>query len=535
MPVMHAQSTDTASRPKLTVTRLPADLVQRGAMQLSWVGGITAMMVACLWLAEIMLRPNLLRDQPWMLAVNSVVLILVSIALAVVSRLGLAPATTLLWLGMIYEVGGAFSVALYEHAYAWRDQVPMRGISAVAAWIVLCGLLLPQPPLRTLATGLAAAAMGPLAHYTLSAALKHPPAKSSELFIWCLPPFLIAVWITSVSRRMYRLTLDLRHAKEMGSYELKRMLGRGGMGEVWLARHRLLATPAAVKLIRPEVLISQSGRQASMIRKRFRREARATAQLRSQHSVRLYDFGVAEDGSFYYAMELLDGINLEQLVKRCGPQPPSRVIAILRQACDSLGEAHMHGLIHRDVKPTNLFICRMGLTVDIVKLLDFGLVKSTLTDMQSRMTMDGMTTGTPAFMAPEIAMGKEDVDGRADIYELGCVAYWLLTGQLVFDAPTPMAMALAHVQQPLVPPSERSETPIPAGLERIVVACLAKDRKDRPQTAIDLDRMLVTLDDTPLWTQDDAQRWWQVNLPCCTLPEEEEPEPGSDSQGSAVL
>jgi eukaryotic-like serine/threonine-protein kinase len=501
---------------------------------LSWIGGMTAMLVSSIWLADILLRPEPLGEQHWLLPVNSASLVLVSIGLAVISHMGLVPATTLVWLSVFYEIGGAFSVAMFDHVLPWGARVVERGMSPVVVWIAVCGLLLPQTPLRSLLTGLAAAAMGPLAHYVLCALIGHAPASGSVLFIWCFPPFLIAVWIANVNRRMYRLELDLNRAKEMGRYNLKRLLGKGGMGEVWLAHHRQLAADAAVKLIRPEVLISQSGRQASLIRKRFEREARATAALRSQHTVRLFDFGVAEDGSFYYAMELLDGINLEQLVRRFGPQPAGRVVSILRQACDSLGEAHMHGLIHRDVKPTNLFICRMGLSVDVVKLLDFGLVKSTLASAETRMTMDGMTTGTPAYMAPEIAMGSQDADGRADIYQLGCVAYWLLTGQLVFEEPTAVAMALAHVQGALVAPSERSELPIPGGLERLVMACLAKNREDRPQSAIDLDLMLAKLDDVPPWSAEDAHRWWQVNLPCCTLPAEEEVEPVSDPEGSAA-
>jgi len=462
------------------------------------------------------------------------VLVSVSIALALISRLGLVAARTLVWLGVIYEIGGAFLVAIFEHALPWGEQLPARGISTVAAWIVICGLLLPQTPAGSLLTGLAAAAMGPVAHYALAGMLGYQPAPGETLFIWCFPPFVVALWIATVSRRMYRLELDLTRAKEMGRYHLKRLLGKGGMGEVWLARHRQLAADAAVKLIRPEVLISQPGRQASLIRKRFEREARATAALRSQHTVRLYDFGVAEDGSFYYAMELLDGINLEQLVKRFGPQPPARVVHILRQACDSLGEAHLYGLIHRDVKPTNLFLCRMGLRVDVVKLLDFGLVKSVVPDSQTRMTIDGVTTGTPAYMAPEIAMGVQDIDGRADLYQLGCVAYWLLTGQLLFDEPSPVAMALAHVQRPLVPPSERSETPIPPELERIVMACLEKNREKRPPSAIELDRMLAHLDSPHRWTQQEAQRWWQVNLPGCTLPTGDEEEPGTDPEETPV-
>ncbi|HWR50645.1 MAG TPA: serine/threonine-protein kinase, partial [Bryobacteraceae bacterium] len=198
---------------------------------------------------------------------------------------------------------------------------------------------------------------------------------------------------------------------------------------------------------------------------------------------------------------------------------PARVIKLLLDACDSLAEAHQIGLVHRDVKPTNLFICRLGLNVDFVKVLDFGLVKSMLQNGETKMTLDGMTTGTPAYMAPEVAMGTDEIDGRADIYGLGCVAYWLLTGQLVFEESTPVAMAIAHVQNPLVPPSVRTELPVPGCLERVVMACLEKKPDDRPQTALELAALLERcIPEVGEWTRDDAQRWWQVNLPGCALP-----------------
>jgi serine/threonine-protein kinase len=236
---------------------------------------------------------------------------------------------------------------------------------------------------------------------------------------------------------------------------------------------------------------------------------------------------VNDSGSFYYVMELLDGINFEQLVKRFGPQPPARVIHLLLQACDSLAEAHQIGLVHRDVKPTIVFMCRLGLNVDFVKVLDFGLVKSMLPEGETRVTMEGMTTGTPAYMAPEVAMGNREVDGRADIYGLGCLAYWLLTGQLVFEESTPVAMVIAHVQRPLVPPSQRTELHVPPSLERVVMACLEKDPEDRPQTAIELAALLEQCrEDAGGWTTEDAQRWWQVNLPGCAIaaPVEDEQE-----------
>lgn len=181
MRTVRAQSTDTASRRKLTSTGLPADLVQRGATQLCWIGGITAVMVSSVWLAEFLLHPELVHGQHWLLAANSAVLVLVSISLAVTSRMGLVPATTLVWLSVVYEIGGAFSVAMFEHVLPWGTQVPERGISTVAAWIAVCGLLLPQTPLRSLLTGVAAAAMGPLAHYLLCALLGHAPAPGSVL------------------------------------------------------------------------------------------------------------------------------------------------------------------------------------------------------------------------------------------------------------------------------------------------------------------------------------------------------------------
>jgi serine/threonine-protein kinase len=202
--------------------------------------------------------------------------------------------------------------------------------------------------------------------------------------------------------------------------------------------------------------------------------------------------------------------------------PEPRVIYLLRQACESLAEAHAYGLTHRDIKPKNLFLCRLGLAYDFVKVLDFGLVKSrdTSTD-QSRLTRDGVTTGTPAFMSPEMALGRGNVDARTDIYALGCVAYWLLTGRLVFDATTPLAMALEHIQSQPIPPSQRSEIEISPELERVVMACLRKDPAERPQTARDLDRMLAACPAANAWDNRRAEEWWRMHLPRqaqCGLP-----------------
>ena len=217
--------------------------------------------------------------------------------------------------------------------------------------------------------------------------------------------------------------------REMGFYRLRERIGVGGMGEVWLAEHEKLMRPAVIKLIRPDRL-KEGGKEAQRTVRRFEKEAQATAELRSPHTVELYDFGVTHDQTFYYVMEYLNGIDLATLVKKHGPVSPQRTIYLLQQACESLGEAHDHHLIHRDVKPANIFVCRMGLSYDFIKVLDFGLVKtqsngasSSHSDMSTELTLEGMTTGTPAFMAPELAVGQDNVDVRSDIYALGCVGY----------------------------------------------------------------------------------------------------------------
>jgi serine/threonine-protein kinase len=249
---------------------------------------------------------------------------------------------------------------------------------------------------------------------------------------------------------------------------------------------------------------------------RFEREAQSTAELSSPHSVALYDFGVTDEGLFYYVMELLKGIDLRTAVEKFGPMPAERAIHVLQQCCHSLTDAHAIGVIHRDIKPANVLICRYGSDHDFVKILDFGLVKQ-LGDADTvgaQLTAEGIATGTPAFMAPEMALDNRNVDGRADLYALGCVGYWLLTGSLVFDGESPMAVVLKHAKDAPVPPSHRTELPIPADLEQIILACLEKDRDRRPQSAQELSLKLTACAGTlSPWTQERAVDWWQTHLP----------------------
>jgi serine/threonine protein kinase len=320
-----------------------------------------------------------------------------------------------------------------------------------------------------------------------------------------LPTVVAAGASLVVSRIVYKLSSDVGRARETGSYRLVSLIGRGGMGEVWKAEHRMLARPAAVKMIRPGGA-GDIGRRESLAR--LEREARATAALRSPHTVQVYDFGITDDGSFYYAMELLEGLTLDELVHDFGPISPSRTVTLMRQACRSLAEAHAAGLVHRDVKPGNIFVCRYGLEDDFVKLVDFGLVKAVAGEPGTELTAAGMLTGTPSFMSPEIALGKRDVDGRSDLYSLGCVGYWLLTGETVFGRGTPMEVIHDHAKTPAPRLSTKASQPIPAGLEDLVMSSLAKDPKDRPDGALGLDRLLAELALETEWTAEEARRWW---------------------------
>jgi eukaryotic-like serine/threonine-protein kinase len=306
----------------------------------------------------------------------------------------------------------------------------------------------------------------------------------------------------------------IRSLQELGCYHLEEKLDHGGMGEIWRARHRMLARPVAVKLIRPELLGVKTPVEAASLVARFQREAEATSALHSSHTISLHDFGVTPEGAFYYVMELLDGLDLETLVRRYGPVPPERAIHILIQACDSLAEAHATGLIHRDVKPSNILTCHWGLKWDFVKVLDFGLVKTAWAmGNDDHLTSEGTITGTPAYMAPEAALGGVPIDARVDLYGLGCVAYWLLTGERVFVGRTPVEVLLHHVKTPPLPPSERSGREIPDALEQVVLSCLAKDPDDRPQSAEWLASLLAACVTAEAWTPDRARAWWEDNRP----------------------
>jgi serine/threonine-protein kinase len=301
----------------------------------------------------------------------------------------------------------------------------------------------------------------------------------------------------------------------MGAYRLVKRLGEGGMGEVWMAEHHLLARPAAIKLVRGLSGAQGSSTASLSHHHRFEREVQATSLLRSPHTIEVYDFGRTDDGRFYYVMELLDGLSLEELVQRFGPVPSERAVAILRQICHSLAEAHARGLVHRDIKPANIFVCRYGLEHDFVKVLDFGLVKTTSASTDVRLTDVGTFAGTPAYGSPESALGENlDVDGRSDLYSLGCVAYWLLTGRTVFDATQPIQMLVQHANQTPDPPSRATELAVPPELDALVLQLLSKAPEDRPATADETARHLAAIPmPAGAWTRERARVWWDRYRP----------------------
>jgi hypothetical protein len=394
------------------------------------------------------------------------------------------------------------------------------GPSWTAIIILASAMIMPNTPRKTLIASMLAALLGPLCVWFAHLRGMDVPAPAVTLLMF-LPNFIWAGVATLPGAMFQRMGRRISEARELGSYELVERLGEGGMGEVWRARHRLLARDAAIKLVRPEVLGSSDSAATAQLR-RFEREAQATATLSSQHSIRLFDFGATNDGSFYYVMELLTGRDLESLVKEFGPLPAERAMYLLRQVCHSLGEAHARGLVHRDVKPANIFVCRMGLDYDFVKVLDFGLVQvrradPSLVETETLLTAQHLI-GTPAYMAPEVILGKEDVDRRADVYSLGCVVYFLLTGKRVFDDGTPMQALVDHVHAIPAAPSRKTALPISREIDELVLACLKKDPADRPCDATAILHRITSRHLDKGWSSLHAQAWWRAHLADLTGP-----------------
>jgi serine/threonine-protein kinase len=482
--------------------RLPDDLLRQATRRLQ----ILSLLAAALWflgptlghLALHFASPGDLRSSSFgFIDAVATVGFVTSIALYLLLRYTRRSPEFVINLGLVYLVLTAIDLGVMIHwgavSTTSTDGTPM--ITWVGPVILMTAAIIPAEPRKMAVAAFLAASMDSVGMLVARAEGMYHFHGTATAFLMHYPNYLMAGVAVAISAVVTRLGQQVTKAREMGSYRLGELLGRGGMGEVYLAHHRMLARPAAIKLIRPEALAGENGTKAQLAATRFRREAEAAAQLKSPHTVQLYDFGTTDEGRLYLVMELLEGITLEHLVRAEGPLPAARVIRILRQVCESLEEAHDAGLVHRDIKPANIHLGRVGRQGDFVKVLDFGLVKSVggAEGQDSLASVAGLAIGTPAYMAPEMVTGEGQLDGRTDLYSVGCVAYYLLTGELVFAGETAVQTALLHVSQPPVPPSQRTGNPIPAELERLVLACLAKEPDDRPQSASELNAALAAM------------------------------------------
>ncbi len=410
----------------------------------------------------------------------------------------------------VIDAAGVFvvSMAMIGMSFSFAAVVMRPDLLAVVA---ILGLLLyraaivPSEPSRTAWIGTACCVPLPFASHVSYSRLPRPPGMppAGAYTVWAsLFVVLIVLLSSKISSVIYGLRETVREARRLGPYTLVSKIGEGGMGAVYRARHALLRRPTAIKILPPE-------RAGEMDLTRFEREVQMTSLLTSPHTVSIYDFGRTPDGLFYYAMEYLDGIDLQDLVDRDGPMPAGRVVAVLRQVCEALGEAHRVGLIHRDIKPANILLCERGGRPDVAKVVDFGLVKDLAARGSPGATRDDVVLGSPHYLSPEALRAPDRIDARSDIYALGATAYYLLTGTPVFDGALTKIFA-DHLATPPEPPAARSGRTIPSSLEALVLSALAKNPDDRPESVAVFDERLAGCRDVPPWTEADAAAWWRT-------------------------
>jgi eukaryotic-like serine/threonine-protein kinase len=422
--------------------------------------------------------------------------------------------------GLVGGMGlyGALTVAearTLEHAVA----VQSAGAEILLVAVILIALslthaiIVPLAARRMFWTSAATSSLGVVAAYLVAVQALPAELLASKPWLPFNQIFYVSMWAlfavlvsTVAARVIHGLQQRVRDANEVGQYTLEQRIGEGGMGVVYLARHALLRRPTAIKLLPAH----RAGEQAV---RRFEQEVRLTSSLTHPNTIAIYDFGRTPDGMFYYAMEYLDGITLEQLVVFDGPQPAARVVQILKQVCGSLSEAHAAGLIHRDIKPANLMLCVRGNVPDQVKVLDFGLVKEHTAGASLGLSTEGTLLGTPAYLSPEGITSPSGVDARSDLYALGAVAYWLLVGTPLFASETIVEVCAHHLHSAPPAPSERSLSPVPPALDELIVRCLAKDPAQRPASALELGLALESIDSDESWTRARAEAWWRERAP----------------------
>lgn len=473
---------------------------------------ITVLIIGRLWLF-----PGFSRNHLEVEIVRLVVL--AAVAALVWSRTPLTAGTTHAIKYGIFGLYGAFWVwnqyvadvdCIRAHDTAGLALAHREGALFLCIIMVLYGMFIPDSPWNAAKVAFTLAVLPFLGFVLLE---ETHPEEAAQVIAAVSPGNAatnLVILITGIALATYGsavlngLRKEVHAAKRYGQYQLISRLGGGGMGDVYLAEHQLLKRPAALKMIRPESAADPTALA------RFEREVQSTAVLSHPNTVEIYDYGRADDGSFYYVMEYLPGMSLAELVDQFGPLPPERAIFLLRQACGALAEAHAQGLVHRDLKPANLFIAELGGLHDFVKLLDFGLVKPSGRKDDLHLTSDNNVSGTPLYMSPEQTTGSP-LDGRADIYALGAVAYYMLTGKPPFNGESAVAVMIAHARDPVVPPSQlRPE--IPNDLERIVLKCLEKSAEARYPDTQSLDDALAACQAAHGWDSRAAAAWWQDQL-----------------------
>jgi len=522
----HRPSESSEDHPGLSGFRGLMTEVQRDSYRrLGWIAGVLAG-IGVLVLATYFLVPAEAQEHVGIDMRARIALIVLSVVVVAACRLRNLPPEWFPVMALVYEVAvGAVLATEFLYWPTLGEQGDfLLGVPRTTLWVVFFANVVPLRPREHL-VGAAIGTGFNLLWFAVggsTAAAALPPAGAQQLWergFEILPGLVlftvIATGLAYVSaRRVYGLSRALSRARKVGAYELTERLGKGGMGEVWRARHQMLARPAAIKLIRSDRTTGTSASDAEYYLERFQREVQATASLRSPNTIEIYDYGITPDRAFYYVMELLDGEDLDGLIKEYGPMPPARVIHILRQMCHSLAEAHDAGLVHRDIKPANVFLCRLGRDVDFIKVLDFGLVKKIRQMQSAHLTQVGTFAGTPAFGSPEAAAGKVNELGPAsDIYSVGCVAYWLLTGETVFKATGAMEMLASHIRDEPVPPSERCDLDLPPEMDVAILRCLEKDPEARIGTADELDSLLEELQSVYPWSEEEARAWWVLHRP----------------------
>jgi hypothetical protein len=415
-------------------------------------------------------------------------------------------------LGVLDLVGTAcmcWSLAMMGRRFHTSEGIP-AALLAIVHITMARSILVPSTGVRTFwTTLLAVCPIAPLAAASsgLSSA-SHAQGQSPELraafvfaeyVLWSAAAITIT---TLASRIIYGLQAKVREARQLGQYTILEKIGEGGMGEVFKASHALLRRPTAIKLIDSRYVDPHTLR-------RFEKEVQLTSMLTHPNTISIYDYGRTNDGVFYYAMEYLEGLNLEQLVRVDGPLPPGRVIHVLRQVCGSLSEAHSAGLIHRDIKPANIFLCCRGGSPDVIKVLDFGLVKDKRRGQNATLSATAAVAGTPLYMSPEAICAPDQVDARSDLYALGAVGYFLLTGLPLFASDTVVEICAQHLHSIPVRPSERAGRPLPTDLEDILLRCLEKDPARRFPDALALSESLEASTNSNDWSEAEARQWWE--------------------------